>query len=258
MTSTAARHLVLLALGLPLIALWGCPPNRRSSPATETSAGDEAITFPDEARASQPERHPAQGAVAEAERILASGDLDRAQVMLVQAVAQAPEDARARLDLGLVLELRNHYEQAEEQYRAALAIDADFAEAASNLGLLLRDRRRLDEALVQLRHAVEVQPSLAEAWTNLALTLEDSDRALAALDAYRHAVRLSPDAAGPRVNMALLLITLDRGDEAAIELRRALSHAQGDAALLLAIGNGLRRVGQAEPAVRALSMAIEA
>jgi len=252
------RRLARMALGLPLLLALGCPPSTPHSTTAHDSSGDEDIAFPDEARANAPDPHPAEGAVADAERVLAGGDVAHAESMLRQAVEATPNDARARLDLGLVLELQNHYDQAEEQYLAALAIDADFAEAASNLGLLLRDRHRLDEALPLLRHAVEVSPALSEAWMNLALALEDSDQGLAALDAYRRAVRLEPDQVAPRVNMALLLITLDRKDEAAIELRRALSHAQGDAAMLLAIGNGLRRSGQPAAAVRALNLAIEA
>ncbi len=53
---------------------------------------------------------------------------------------------------------------------------------------------------------------------------------------------------------------LDQGEEqnALIELRRALPLADGDAAVLSAIGSGLRRAGDPAMAVRALNDAVEA
>ncbi len=61
-----------------------------------------------------------------------------------------------------------------------------------------------------------------------------------------------------RINFGLALIEAGDEENAAIELRRGLPLARGNAAALSAAGNGLRRVGQAEAAVRALTMAIEA
>lgn len=245
-------------LGLAICAAAACRPAEPRQARPAAHAGDEDVVFPDEAEAARPPRHEASAEVAEAERVLAAGDVPRATELLRAVVARDGEDPRARLDLGLALELRNHYDEAEAEYRAALELDPDFAEAATNLGLLLRDRERLEEALPLLSHAVEVEPAMAEGWVNLALALEDAGQPVAALDAYHRALHLEPDAPAPRVNMALLLVALDRRDEASVELRRAMRRAAGDPALLSAIGNGLRRVGQAEAAVRALTMAVEA
>ncbi|MBC7173916.1 MAG: tetratricopeptide repeat protein, partial [Polyangiaceae bacterium] len=72
------------------------------------------------------------------------------------------------------------------------------------------------------------------------------------------AVRAAPEDPMPRVNLGLLLLARGEVDPARIELRRALPHAEGDAAMLQAIGNGLRRAGDAELALRALEGAVEA
>jgi tetratricopeptide (TPR) repeat protein len=55
------------------------------------------------------------------------------------------------------------------------------------------------------------------------------------------------------------LLLLQRGDRAAAqhELQQALERAHGDRAALLAIGNGLRRAGDPEGALRAMQAAVQ-
>lgn len=239
------------------LALAGCSEPRRGSGAR--SAGDEDVTFPDEAAAAEASaRHPATPTVRAGEEALAAGRVEEAEGLFRQAVAEDPADPRAQLDLGLVLELRNDYDGAEAAYRAALALDPAFPQGLNNLGLLLRDRDRPAESVPLLRRAVEEDPTFGEAWLNLALALEESGDDVGARQAYARAVRLRRDDATARANFGLLLLRLGERDQAALELRRALSLARGDAAALQAIGNGLRRAGQPEAAVRALELAIEA
>ncbi len=71
---------------------------------------------------------------------LAANDLEKAQALFEQAIQNNPKDARAHLDLGIALEMRDDLESAERAYRAAIAIQPNFAEALNNLGVLLRLR----------------------------------------------------------------------------------------------------------------------
>lgn len=239
---------LLLALGCP-----SQPPQQRTTPVD-----DEDVRYAEEEETIEAERHPASELVARGEAELAAGRPREALAIFEQAVAQTPNDPRAHLDLGLVLELGNDYEGAERAYRAAIAIDPRFPEVLNNLGLLLRDSERAAEAVPLLRLAVDENPGFDEAWLNLAMALEESGDDPGAEEAYRRAVRLRQDDPVARANFGLLFLRMGRNDQAAIELRRALPLARGDAAALQAIGNGLRRAGQPEPAVRALREAIEA
>lgn len=222
-----------------------------------TSGFSDDVAFEEE-REAPSARHPATETVERGEAALAAGEVRQAKMLFEQAVAADGRDARARLDLGLVLELEDDMAGAEAQYRAALSIDAEFPEALNNLGLLLRDRQSYDEAIPLLERAVALRPSYAAALLNLALALEESGRKADAIEAYRRAVRAAPEDPMPRVNLGLLLLSERQVDAARIELRRALPNADGDAAMLQAIGNGLRRAGDAELALRALEGAVEA
>ncbi len=203
-------------------------------------------------------RHPASERVRSGEAKLVEGDLDGARVDFEAAIAEDPNDARAHLDLGLVLELGESYDAAEAAYRRALEVDEEFPEALNNLGLLLRDRERAEEAVALLRRAVELRPNYAEAHLNLGLALQDTLDDEGALEAYRRAVRLAPNDAYPRVSLGLLLQGLGEDTQARTELSRARTLAQGDAATLLEIGSALRQLGDFQGAQQALRDAIEA
>jgi len=241
------------------LSLFGCPPGAEEADGDQTS-GDEDIMFPDEAAQREEDENapPASPAVLEAEGLLAEGKAAEAQAILEAAITETPEDVRAHLDMALAHELQGHAQQAEASYRRCLEIDPDFPEALNNLGLLLREQGRTDEAVEQLRRAIEVRDDFASAYVNLALALEEAGRLSEALEVYRNAVRHAPRDAMTRINFGLALIEAGDTDNAAIELRRGLPLARGNAAALSAVGNGLRRVGQAEAAVQALSLAIEA
>lgn len=243
-----AAGLFALALSAPAV---GCGAGATQS-VNERLEDD--IEFDDEGAAA----HPASERVQAGEAKLVEGDLAGAEADFRAAIAEDPRDARAHLDLGLVLELGEDLAGAEQAYRETLQLDADFPEALNNLGLLLRDSERAEEAVTLLRRAVELRPSYAEATLNLGLALEDLGDNAGALDAYRSAARLSPDDAYPRVSLGLLLAETGDATNARTELSRARSLAQGDAATLLEIGSALRQLSDFAGAERAIRDAIAA
>jgi len=201
---------------------------------------------------------PASGRVQQGEKHLAANDPEKAQTLFEQAIQDNPNDARAHLDLGIALEMRDDLEGAERAYRAAVAAQSDFAEALNNLGVLLRLKGDLDESISTLRKAVQYNQGSASGHMNLALALEDSGQLQGAEAEYREALRIESSDAITRANLGLLLLKLKRPDSAIRELRTAMPHASDNRAALVAIGNGLRRAGETALAVRAMQAAIRA
>jgi len=210
-------------------------------------------------RLAEPERSApeASALVKDGEAKLAANDAAGAKAAFEQALAANPRDARAALDLGIASELLEDLAGAEAAYRKALEIEPAFAEAQNNLGVLLRDRGSLDEAITLLQSAVAANPDSAAAHQNLALALEDGGQLAPATKEYQAALQLAPDDVMTRANFGLLLLKQDQKEAAARELNRALGQAK-DRAALLAIGNGLRRAGDAPGAVRAMQQAVAA
>lgn len=216
---------------------------------------------PDEALGRQDqERHvpQASSAVSEGETKLGAGDAAGARALFERAIAENPNDARAQLDLGLSLEGLDDAAGAERAYRRAIEIDASLAEAHNNLGVLLREKEELPAAMAAFRAAIGANSRSASAHSNLAMALEDSEDFAGAEREYRAALEIQPDDVMVRANLGLLLLALERADDGKRELRTAVGHAQGNRPALLAIGNGLRRAGDAGGAVEAMRAAIAA
>jgi superkiller protein 3 len=245
--SVVQRHGWIAASALLVLACGG------SNPGTQPGAAADARLAETEPR----EAPSASTAVKEGEGKLQANDAAGAKASFERALADNPRDARAALDLGIADEMLEDLEGAENAYRKALEIDANFAEAQNNLGVLLRDRGALEEAVELLDRAAKTNANSAAAHQNLALALEDSNQLDRAGKEYARALELAPDDAMTRANYGLLLLRQNKKQEAARELSQALGQAK-DRAALLAIGNGLRRAGDGEGAVRAMEQAVAA
>jgi Tfp pilus assembly protein PilF len=240
--SSAAVFLCGLLLGA------GCAPAIKQAPPPDLAAKFETP-------APVPQASPA---VREAEALLSKGDALKAKQVLQASLATHAADARAELDLGLALEALGETPAAEAAYRRALAIQPGLGEAHNNLGLLLRDQDKMDAAIEELRLAASATPAPGGVHENLALALEDAGRSQEAEQAYTAAVREAPKNPILRANFGLFLLKAQAAERALVELRAGLEHAQGQRTALIALGNGLRRAGKPDEAVRALRQAVDA
>jgi Tfp pilus assembly protein PilF len=240
-------------LALSLLAACGGAKQKPADSPSSSSA--DALMGPPPTAKAKPNSSPL---VREAEQLLAKGDAQAAHDKFTQATAADANDARAQLGLGLSAEALGKPDEAERAYRAAIAADPELAEAHNNLALMLRDKGQDAAAIEELQRALQLDPTLASAQANLALAYEDAGQNDQADTAYLKAVQLAPKDALLRSNRALFLIARGRNEDALTDLRAGLASANGDRAALVALGNGFRRAGKPDEAVRALNGAISA
>ena len=236
---------------LSVALIHGCGCAQAASPRTDP---DHGLAEQDSAR----QVPSASTIVRDGESKLSAGDAAGARALFEQAIAENAHDARAYLDLGLTLEALDDVEGAERAYASAIENDATLSEAHNNLGVLLRDKGDLPAAIKAFQTALANNARSASAHLNLAMAFEDAGAAADAEVEYRRALEITPSDAMARANLGLLLLGIGRGDDAKRELRIAASHAQGNRAALLGIGNGLRRAGDPGGAVDAVRAAIAA
>lgn len=98
---------------------------------------------------------------------LARGDLNNAEKRFRRAIALDKDAGGAWVGLGVIAEKRGDPATAETSYRKALAIDPGLAEPRANLARLLVARGALDEARDQLRRLIEVQADDPAGWMAL-------------------------------------------------------------------------------------------
>lgn len=115
----------------------------------------------------------------------------------------ASDDAADWFARGCALEAQDAA-AAEAAYREAIALAPDDTDAWLNLGCMLCEAGRCAEAAELLQRALAQHPGEALLHFNLAIALEDLGRDAAALAAYERCLELAPDLADAHYNAARL------------------------------------------------------
>jgi len=178
-------------------------------------------------------------------------------------VATAPENARARMNLGVALREAGRPEEALGQLAKAVALEPADALARLDYGAALFEVDRIEEAVPHLRLAAAGLPSRRAAFLALGDALRALGRPGEAVAVYRRADELDP-----AVTIALAIgnaLSEDqRPHEAAAVFEEAARRAEaaGDRGLLASalynLGNAHFRVDEMDLAIAAYRGALEA
>ena len=118
-----------------------------------------------------------------------------------------------------------------------------------NIGIALVEAHQEDQAEVQYRTAIALQPALAGPHTNLGGLLGARGNRAEALSQCREAVRLGPDSSSAHVNLGVVLGSLGKTDEAVAALTRALELDPRNADAHYNLAKAFMALGQTEPAM---------
>jgi tetratricopeptide (TPR) repeat protein len=167
-----------------------------------------------------------------------------------EVAEQRPDNARAHVNIGVLLEQEGKVEEAIAEYRIALAVEPDYSDAHFNLGVALVRLNRVDEAEQAFRDAIRLLPGDAPAHVNLANLLYRRSDWDAAMSEYADAVRIAPHDQGARLGLARTLAKKTRYDEAIAEYRRLLQIAPNSAVAHLDMANAYIRKGDFPTAIK--------
>ncbi len=143
--------------------------------------------------------------------------LERALALAQQAVAKAPDDARAHKALGFVYAARQQFPQALESYRKAIDHDSNAWDALINTGDVLEISGRLPEAMEYYERAFEAmgnvyneQSARVHPWyADMAALIGDKyielNRSQEAEVWYRRTLRIAPFNSGATKGLATIL-----------------------------------------------------
>jgi tetratricopeptide (TPR) repeat protein len=167
------------------------------------------------------------------------------------AVGHSPASAEARYNFAVALQDEGRLEEAEAQYRSALAIDPADAMSRNNLGIVLRGRGAdgLDEAIEQYEIAIRLEPRFVRAHVNLGEAIQAQGRLEEAMARYRTALGLDPRFPGAHFNLAVALRALDRPQEAITHYEAALAGRPDWPEAHLNLGEALQRLGRVDEAI---------
>ncbi|HXT20901.1 MAG TPA: tetratricopeptide repeat protein, partial [Thermoanaerobaculia bacterium] len=167
-------------------------------------------------------------------------NLERA-VAAQRALAQKQPTAEVWNDLGNLLQLGGHNDEARAAYEQALQRDPKLVSAHYNLGLLLRQAGEERQAAKHFEEVVELEPGHAWGWFQLAALAEARGSDRTAVDAYARAYALDPRLSFSDVNPQVIdskltteaLLRAEKERPAATEAPRAYEDPGHIAKLLL-------------------------
>ena len=176
--------------------------------------------------------------------------------VLVFASVAAGQQTLAKLDqvrkdyeAAQTLERQGKWNEAEQEWRAALELIPADARAWTNLGVTLNRQEKTAEALDAWRKAISIDPRLPGPHFNLGLTLVRRGDYPNAIAPLRQTLALDPNNEGARRALAVALTGADKHAEATPVIEELLSRSPQDAALLeLAAQNFQRQKLYAEAA----------
>lgn len=173
------------------------------------------------------------------------------------AARMDPADTDVLYSLGRCYYSKNRYLDAQHMYERVLSIQPNHLKAEENLGLVYDVSNRPDKAEEAFRKAAGwANPNGPDEWPFLDLGsfLLDQDRAKEAIDPLRTAMRIQPKSAlcSEKLGRALLASGDVDGGIAALELAVKLNPANPKSHYEL--GRALRQAGQAERARQEFSL----
>jgi len=168
---------------------------------------------------------PQQALLAQAEEAIEKKDFQRAVDALQKYLVEKPDDAYARFQIGFAYDRMAKYDEAEAEYRRAIALDPKLAAAYQNLGAILV-KMKPEEARRLLATAAQLQPENAEVTFLQGIAEEGLDRPEQAIEFYRRAARARPDNFHFRLGYARKLLERGRPGDAEPEFRAAIAMNQ--------------------------------
>ncbi|MEZ5557334.1 MAG: tetratricopeptide repeat protein [Pseudomonadales bacterium] len=167
------------------------------APGAETALPAQAATPGSAVPATLPEVQPRNAAAfARATEALRDGQLDTAEVLLLEVTSDQPELAGPWINLAEVYNRQGRADEAEQALLRAVQANPANCVARNELGVLLRKRGEFDAAEVHYRACLDAVPDYGDAYLNLGilydLYLGRLEEALAAYRRYQ-ALAAEPD-----------------------------------------------------------------
>ncbi len=136
--------------------------------------------------------------IEEADQAYMDGDIDRAKMLLESTVERFPNLPEAMNKLAFILAKQGNAQEAEEQYRASLAIAPNDDMTHNALATVLVSLDKDEEAEEHYKKALEIDDNYEVTWFNYANLMQKTGQPDKAREMYEKALLIDPDFAPAR------------------------------------------------------------
>ncbi len=175
-----------------------------------------------------------------------AGDLLKARRLFEEALALEPDNAPARLNLGVTLVGLGLPDEARQELELARDRAPENPRVHFNLGTLLSAGGETSQAIDAYRAAIRLDPGYIAAIFNLANAHLRVGDYPSAIDEYRRVIEDQPSNAGARVGEVVALTLAGRERDALASVEESLRRAPDDPGLLQAHARLLATASAAE------------
>jgi len=187
------------------------------------------------------------------------GRIDDAIAQTEKALRLDPSLVKAHVNLLILYARAGKPKEAEEHYKAVLAVNPDeFPDAYYNYGVLLLREGKFEEAEKAFRKTLAISPSNDAAHDNLGYLLEREGKLSEAAAEYRTAIEINPASRQAHFKLGRILVNQKQYREGIAELLQTLTPVdENTPAYLYALGAAYGRTGDSTQAVHYLEQAKE-
>lgn len=115
-----------------------------------------------------------------------------------------------------------HLQEAQEDFRKAVALNPKYPEGYLNIGIMHFRQGRLEEALQSYNTAIKFRPDYGDAYLNRGVAFLQAGRHAEALNNFEHILQLSPNNADAYLNRGIAYLRLGKVQEAMSDLDEAI------------------------------------
>jgi len=189
-----------------------------------------------------------------------AGQTEEAEAQFRQALADPLHDiarADALVRLGVLLAKKGNLDEAIDLFRQAIELRQDYSRAIYNYGLALSKKGDREAGIEQVRRALAIAPFDPEAQHGLGAMLSGQGKLAEALPHFQQAVALHPASAVYREDLGSALFTSRDVEAAGQQLEEALRLNPNSARAHNLLGAVLAEQGRTNAAIREFESALK-
>ncbi len=203
----ADRYTYIPLVGIFILAAWGLPASRLTSPwQRKVAVGAGALLL---------------AALMTLTWVQTTYWRD-GQTLFGHALAVSKDNWLAHNNLGSTYSKLGRADEALGHFKEALRLRPHFPEANHNMAHMVAMSGKLDEAREYFRKAIRLKPDYAEAHNGLGAVFFQQGKLEEALEHFQEAVKREPDYAAAHFNIGVVLERMGKLEEAVLEYRTTL------------------------------------
>jgi tetratricopeptide (TPR) repeat protein len=177
--------------------------------------------------------------------------------LYTEVLKYSPNNAKARINLGVLLAKSGSYEEATKKYKEAANLIPNDSGVHSNLGTVYANQHMYDMALEEFKKAVEFDPNDYIAHNNIGILYKQKGDVKKAMEEYAKALALNPSYSLTYNNIGNIYLKSGQYDDAVRFYKKAIVFDPNNASFYGNLGKAYENKGMIKEAKESFEKALK-